>query len=136
MKSDQASEGRQRFRIALRLQGNEDADPSKAFGYRIIDILADEPLADMHRGGAPQRYVFADRGDGVGDRGAEGPAARIGGGFQSLDIARPVSDSNPPNLPAQSLNLRVPGNEIRLEIELHNRPIEATDKNGDESLGG
>src|SRR5207237_6429002 len=128
MKSDQASEGRQRFRIAPRLQGNEDADPSKAFGYRIMDILADEPLADMHRGGAPQRYVFADRGDGVGDRGAEGPAARIGGGFQSLDIGRAGFDGNPRNVSGQSLKIRVPGNEIRLGIELDNRPIEATDK--------
>src|ERR1700736_4583856 len=131
MKTDQASERRQRFRIALRLQGNEDADLSKAFGYRIMDILADEPLADMHRGGAPQRYVFADRGDGVADRGAEGPAARIGGAFQSLDIGRAGFDGKARNVPGQCLKLGVPGNEIRLGIELDNYPVEATDKNGD-----
>src|SRR2546429_555943 len=44
--------------------------------------------------------------------------------------------AHPRNVPGQRVNRRFPGNEIRLEIELDNRPIEATDKNGDESLGG
>src|ERR1700730_369505 len=136
MKSDQASERRQRLRIAVRFQGNENADLSKALGYRAMDILTNEALADMHGGGAPQRYVFADHGYGVGDRVAEGPAARIGSGFQSLDISRPGFDGNPRNVPGQRLKLRVPGNEIRLGIELDNHPVEARDKNGDESLGG
>src|SRR3984893_10388148 len=136
MKRDQASEGRWRCGVGRRVQGNENADLSKAFGYRIMDILANDPLADMHGGGAPQRYVFADHGDGVGDRVAEGPADRIASSFQSLDIGRAGFDGNPRNVPGQRLKLRVPGNEIRLGIELDNHPVEATDKNGDESFGG
>src|ERR1700732_1792811 len=136
MKSDQASERRQRLRIAVGFQGNENADLSKALGYRAMDILTNEALADMHGGGAPQRYVFADHGYGVGDRVAEGPAARIGSGFQNLDISRPGFDGNPRNVPGQRLKLRVPGNEIRLGIEIANQHVEVWTKKGDGYFGG
>src|ERR1700676_604517 len=128
MKSDQTSERRQRLRIARRLQGNENADLTKAFGDRFMDVLANEPLTGMHGGGAPQRYIFADRGDGVCDRVVEGSAARIGSGFQSIDIGRTGVDGKAHNVPGQRLKLRGPGNEIRLGIELDNHPVEATDK--------
>ncbi len=70
-----------------------------------MDILANEPLADMHGGGAPQCHVFADRGDGVGDRVAERPAAGIGSRFQSLDIGRAGFDGKAGYVSCQRLEI-------------------------------
>ena len=95
MKSNQTPKRRQRLRIPLRLQGNEDADLAEALGNRVMDILANEALTDIHGGGTPQCHIFAYRGDGIGDRIAEGAAAWIGRSFQGFDISRAGFDGEP-----------------------------------------
>ena len=135
MQSDQASERRQLFRIRFRLQGNEDADFAEAFGDRVMDILANETLPNLHGSSTPQCHIFANRGDGVGDRIAERPATWIGNGFQSFDIGGAGFDGKAGDVSCQPLEIRVPCHEIRFRIDLNDDPVGATDKNRNEPFG-
>ena len=49
------------------------ADAAKAVGDRPVHVMADRAFVHLEPGGAAQRHVLADGGDGVGDRVATVP---------------------------------------------------------------
>ena len=120
----------------VEFQRDDNADLAKAVGHRVMNILSDDAMRNMHDRGAPQRHVFADRRDQVGDGLANRPAARIMGALDRLDVGQPLLDGDQRDGARQRLKLLVAGDEIGLGIDLDDDAVMAMHGDGDEALGG
>ena len=86
MHGDLARERRKHILVARRFKRHDHGDLAEAVGDLALHITADDAVARRPSGGAAQRQVLADGGDGVGDGVGDRAAAGIGLRAELRDI--------------------------------------------------
>ncbi len=67
MHRDLTAKRRELVGLAGGLERHDDADLAEAGRDDVVDVLADDALADLKLGRPTQRHVLADGGDGAAD---------------------------------------------------------------------
>jgi len=109
-------------------------DLAKPLGDRIVHVAADHAGADRQGGGAPQRHVLADLGNGAGDGIGDGVAADLGL-FDLLEVGA-GGEHDVGNHPDQALKEIVAGDEIGLRINFDDGALGRGQRNPDETFRG
>ena len=119
------AEGLELVGIAGEFERDDHADAAEPVGHRIVHIARDHALADRKLGGAAQRHVLADLGDGVGNGVGDGDAAGVRG-EDLVDVGAGVERGIGDHL-HQALEQIVAGDEIGLGIDLDHDALGAGD---------
>src|SRR5579863_441357 len=122
--------------IARGFERDDDSDPAEPVGDRAVHIMADRALGDFEALRAAQRHVFADGGDGVGDRLADRPAAGVmrAERFRRIDVGRLV-ERHRQRAAHQRLEVVVAGDEVGLGIDFHDNAGLVLDGDPDQAFG-
>ena len=105
-----------------------------AVDHRVVHVAADRALADRKLGGAAQRHVLADLGDGFGDVLGDGAAAGLGR-LDLLDVGADIERHIGDHLD-QALEQVVAGDEVGLGVDLDHHALGALDRDADQAFGG
>ena len=121
MHGDLPAERLQGSLVALRLEADQHPDLAEPLAGGTVDVGGNHPLADREAPGPAERHVLADGRDRVGDRLGHGPAARICGRHEALDIVglgSPAGERHRGDRSRQGLEIGVARDEVGFRVEL------------------
>ncbi len=120
--------------LAGGFERHQDAHLAGAVDHRVVHIAADRALADRKPGGAAERHVLADLGDGLGDVIGDGFAAGLGR-LDLLDVGTDVERHIGDHLD-EALEQLVAGDEVGLGVDLDDDALGALDRDADQTFRG
>ncbi len=120
--------------VAGRFERDDHADPAEPVGHRIVHVARHHALADRKLGGAAQRHVLADLGDGVGDGIGDGDAADRRG--EDLVDVGPVSSAASAIIFTSPWNRSLRATKSVSEFTSTRTPLFADDRDADQAFGG
>src|ERR1700722_13234307 len=122
--------------IACGSEPNDDPDSAKPVGDRPVHVMADRAFGHSEALRATQRHVFADGGDGVGDRLSHRAAAWVmrAEHRHRVDVGR-VVERDREHAAHQRLEVVVASDEVSLGIDLDKDADIVLDGGADKTLG-
>ncbi|CUX21947.1 hypothetical protein AGR4B_Cc60900 [Agrobacterium tumefaciens str. CFBP 5621] len=121
--------------VAVRLQGNENAELADAVAGSVVDVGRNNTVRHFECSRAAQRHVFADRRDRVLDAVGNGLAGcRIGRSGNSVNGAV-GGEGNLGDTADEVLERIVAGNEVGFGVQLDNNSLVTHGGNADQTFG-